>query len=51
MKNIQENLKQLHGNICIFLHSIEQLNTQNETNLGIKNKNRNFFFFFFFFEF
>ncbi|CAF0952210.1 unnamed protein product [Rotaria sordida] len=34
MKNIQETLKQLHGNICIFLHSIEQLITENEMNLA-----------------
>lgn len=34
MKNIQESIKQIHGNICIFLRSIEQLTAENETNLG-----------------
>ncbi|CAF3179524.1 unnamed protein product [Rotaria sp. Silwood2] len=34
MKNIQETLKQLHGNICIFSRSIEQLIADNETNLA-----------------
>ncbi|CAF4873163.1 unnamed protein product [Rotaria sp. Silwood1] len=34
IKNIQETLKQLHGNICIFLHSIEQLIADNETTLA-----------------
>ena len=34
MKNYQETIKQLHGNICIFLRSIEQLITENETNLA-----------------
>ena len=33
MKNIQETIKQLHGNICIFLRSIEQLTAENEANL------------------
>jgi len=36
MKNIQETIKQLHGNICIFSHSIEQLTAENELNLGKK---------------
>ncbi len=34
MKNIQETIKQLHGNIYIFSRSIEQLIAENETNLG-----------------
>jgi hypothetical protein len=34
MKNIQESIKQLHGNICIFSRSIEQLIAENETSLG-----------------
>jgi hypothetical protein len=38
MKNIQETIKQLHGNIYIFSRSIEQLIAENETNLG-----KNFF--------
>ena len=33
-KNYQETIKQLHGNICIFLRSIEQLITENEINLA-----------------
>ncbi|CAF1259339.1 unnamed protein product [Rotaria magnacalcarata] len=33
-KNTQEIIKQLHGNICIFSHSIEQLMAENETNLA-----------------
>lgn len=31
---MQETLKQLHGNICIFLRSIEQLTADNEITLG-----------------
>jgi hypothetical protein len=38
MKNIQETIKQLHGNICIFSRSIEQLTAENEVNLGNKKK-------------
>lgn len=38
-KNIQETIKQLHGNICIFFHSIEQLIAENETTLG-KNESK-----------
>ena len=34
MKNIQESLKQVYENIYIFSRSIEQLNAENETNLG-----------------
>jgi hypothetical protein len=34
MRNIQDSIKQLHGNICIFSRSIEQLIAENETNLG-----------------
>ena len=34
MKNIQESIKQIHGNICIFLRSIEQFTAENETTLG-----------------
>lgn len=37
IKNIQDTLKQLHGNICVFSRSIEHLVSENETNLG-KNK-------------
>jgi hypothetical protein len=33
MRNIQDSIKQLHGNICIFSRSIEQLIAENETNL------------------
>ena len=43
IKNTQDTIKQLHGNIYIFSRSIEQLSTENEANLG-----RNFFFFCFF---
>jgi len=34
MKNIQESIKQLHANICIFSRSIEQLIAENEASLG-----------------
>lgn len=34
MKNIQESIKQVHGNIYIFSRSIEQLSAENETSLG-----------------
>ncbi|CAF3271993.1 unnamed protein product, partial [Rotaria sp. Silwood2] len=37
-KTIQDTLKQLHGYICIFSSSIEQLMTENEINIGRKIK-------------
>lgn len=36
MKNVEDTIKQLHGNVCIFSRSIEQLITENETNLGTR---------------
>ncbi|CAF1079545.1 unnamed protein product [Adineta steineri] len=34
IKNVQESIKQLHGNICIFSRAIEHLTTENETALA-----------------
>ena len=34
MKSTQETIKQLHGNIFVFSHSIEQFLAENETNLS-----------------
>ena len=34
MKNIQDTLRQLHGNVCIFARSIEQLVAENDANLS-----------------
>ncbi len=34
IRSNQESIKQLHGNICIFSRSIEQLTAENETSLG-----------------
>jgi CMP-N-acetylneuraminic acid synthetase len=37
MRAIQETMKQLHGHICVFLHAIEPLVAENETNLSKSN--------------
>lgn len=34
MKTVQETIKQLHGNICIFARSIESFPNESQTNLG-----------------
>ena len=34
IKNVQESIKQMHANICIFSRAIEQLIAENETGLG-----------------
>lgn len=34
IKNVQESIKQMHANICIFSRAIEQLVAENETGLG-----------------
>lgn len=38
LKNVQETMKQIHENICLFSRSIESLNEEKETNLS-KTKN------------
>ena len=50
MKSIQETLKQLHGNICIFSRSIEQLTSDNEITLG-NNRQENFIYIYYSFLF
>lgn len=34
MKNVQETIKQLHSNICLFSRPIESLASENENNLS-----------------
>ena len=38
LKNIQETMKQIHENICLFSRSIESLNEEKETNLSKKRE-------------